>query len=100
MAVSLAKDKRVRFYGSEDLKHWNPLSGFGPAGALNTPNWECPNLFPLRVENQPNQTKWLLKIDLGNGAYAGGSGGEYFVGEVDGEKFQTEQRMPRYPLFP
>jgi fructan beta-fructosidase len=91
MVVSLAKDKKVRFYGSEDLVHWRMLSEFGPAGALGSPNWECPNLFPLRVENQANQTRWVLKIDLGNGAYAGGSGAEYFVGEFDGEKFRSEQ---------
>jgi len=91
MVVSLAKDKEVCFYGSDDLIHWSMLSEFGPAGALGSPNWECPNLFPLRVENQPNQTRWVLKIDLGNGAYAGGSGAEYFVGEFDGEKFRSEQ---------
>jgi fructan beta-fructosidase len=91
MVVSLAKDKKVRIYGSEDLIHWSMLSEFGPAGALGSPNWECPNLFPLSAENQPNQTRWVLKIDLGNGAFARGSGAEYFEGEFDGEKFRSEQ---------
>ena len=34
-------------YGSHNLTEWTELSRFGPAGALNKPNWECPDLFEL-----------------------------------------------------
>lgn len=42
MVVALAAKKRIQFYGSPDLKKWKLLSEFGPAGASDKPNWECP----------------------------------------------------------
>ena len=38
MIVSLANEKRVRLYGSPDLKQWTHLSDFGPAGVRDKPN--------------------------------------------------------------
>ena len=32
MVVALPAEHKVRFYGSPDLKNWNLLSEFGPAG--------------------------------------------------------------------
>jgi fructan beta-fructosidase len=90
MAVSLAIEKRIQFYGSADLKDWEFLSEFGPAGAPNKPNWECPELFELPIENEPGKTKWVLQVGMGGGAAAGGSGGEYFLGDFDGEKFTSD----------
>src|SRR5215472_8926773 len=43
MAVSLPDEHKIRFYGSPDLKQWQPLSDFGPAGAVSG-QWECPEL--------------------------------------------------------
>ncbi len=90
MVVSLAIEKRLQFYGSRDLKDWKLLSEFGPAGAPNKPNWECPDLFELPVEGAQGATKWVLHVGMGGGAYAGGSGGEYFVGEFDGRSFKCD----------
>ena len=42
MVVSMATKRYVQLYASDDLKHWKHLSDFGPAGAPNKPNWECP----------------------------------------------------------
>ncbi|MCR9197982.1 MAG: glycoside hydrolase family 32 protein [Planctomycetaceae bacterium] len=91
MVVSLAVEKVLVFYGSPDLKNWTELSRFGPAGTINKPNWECPDLFELPVEGAPGETRWVLEADIGSGSIAGGSGGEYFVGTFDGTRFQTEQ---------
>ncbi len=53
MVVSLSKELKVRFYGSPDLKKWELLSEFGPAGATGDDViWECPDLFELPVVNQ------------------------------------------------
>src|SRR5687768_16479998 len=52
MVSVLADQHKVRFDGSSDLKHWTYLSDFGPAGAVNG-WWECPDLFPLAIEDQP-----------------------------------------------
>ena len=85
MLVSLAEEKKLQFYGSPDLKKWKWLSDFENAGVKNKPNWECPDLFELPVENEKGKTKWVLEVDMGDGSVAGGSGGEYFVGEFDGD---------------
>ncbi len=87
MVVSMATRKQVRFYGSSDLKTWKLLSEFGPAGVANKPNWECPDLFELPIEGEPGKKRWVLETDMGSGSIAGGSGGEYFTGVFDGEKF-------------
>lgn len=91
MVVSLAAEKRLVFYGSSDLKTWQELSRFGPAGAKDKPNWECPDLFELNVENEDGKRLWVLEADMGSGSIAGGSGGEYFVGRFDGTVFTPIQ---------
>lgn len=99
MVVSLAADRRVQFYGSPNLREWTLLSEFGPAGTPNKPNWECPDLFELPIENAAGETAWVLEADMGGGSIAGGSGGEYFVGDFDGERFtpiSTESQWVDY----
>ena len=49
MVVALPDLKEVRFYASPDLKRWERLSEFGPAGSVEGV-WECPDLFELPVE--------------------------------------------------
>jgi fructan beta-fructosidase len=90
MVVSLAKERKVRFYSSPDLKTWRQLSDFGPAGAVEIPNWECPNIFPLPVANASGRRKWVLVVGVGDGGPAGGSATQYFVGEFDGTKFVND----------
>lgn len=95
MVVSLAVEKVLIFYGSDDLKSWRELSRFGPSGAASKPNWECPDLFLLPVEDAEGRPtgkrRWVLEADMGSGAVAGGSGGEYFVGDFDGRQFTATQ---------
>ncbi|MFN7844903.1 MAG: glycoside hydrolase family 32 protein [Pirellula sp.] len=91
MVVSLATERVIAFFGSDDLKDWKELSRFGPAGVRSKPNWECPDLFELPVENENGKRLWVLEADMGDGSIAGGSGGEYFVGHFDGIRFTTIQ---------
>lgn len=91
MVVSLALEKVLVFYGSEDLKKWKELSRFGPAGASDKSNWECPDLFELEVEGSTDEKHWVLEVDMGAGSIAGGSGGEYFVGKFNGQEFIATQ---------
>ncbi|MEO1497415.1 MAG: glycoside hydrolase family 32 protein [Planctomycetota bacterium] len=101
MVVSLAVAKRLQFYGSDDLKSWKLLSEFGPAGAEPKPNWECPDLFELPIEDArgrpTGRTAWVLEVDMGGGSVAGGSGGEYFVGDFDGQRFACHD--PSQPAY-
>jgi fructan beta-fructosidase len=62
------------------------LSDFGPAGSVKG-IWECPDLFPLGLDGK---TKWVLIVNVGSGAPAGGSGGQYFVGDFDGQKLTLD----------
>jgi len=85
MAVSLPKERKVRFYASPDLKQWTPLSEFGPAGDVDG-DWECPDLLEIPEENGTAK-RWALKVGLNPGALQGGSGEEYFLGTFDGKRF-------------
>lgn len=92
MVVSLSKQQKIRFYGSTDLKKWEHLSDFGPAGAgAGDVLWECPDLFELPVTGDAaNAKKWVLLVNINPGAIAGGSGGQYFVGHFDGRGFTND----------
>jgi sucrose-6-phosphate hydrolase SacC (GH32 family) len=89
MASVLAGEHKVRFFSSSDLKRWEMLSDFGPAGATGGA-WECPDLFPLPVDGDPQQVRWVLDVDLNPGGRVGGSGAQYFVGSFDGTRFVND----------
>ena len=82
MSVMLPVEHIVQFYSSVNLKKWNLLSEFGPAGDTSGV-WECPDLTLVPVEGIPGKKKWLLQMSM-NAAM------QYFVGEFDGEKFINE----------
>ena len=97
MVAVEALDHKVVLYRSDDLKTWTHLSDFGPANATGG-IWECPDLFPLAVDGDPENTKWVLVVNLNPGSVAGGSGGQYFVGEFDGTTFTSESTVNGRPL--
>ncbi|HEY5820853.1 MAG TPA: glycoside hydrolase family 32 protein, partial [Propionibacteriaceae bacterium] len=89
MAAVVATEHQVVLYRSSDLKNWTYMSDFGPANAVGG-QWECPDLFPLAVNGDPTNLKWVLVVNLNPGAVAGGSGGQYFVGDFDGVTFTSQ----------
>ncbi|MFF9817753.1 GH32 C-terminal domain-containing protein [Streptomyces sp. NPDC014006] len=91
MTVSLSTEHKVRFYSSKNLRDWNQLSEFGPAGATGGV-WECPDLFPLAVDGDENNIKWVLVVNINPGGIAGGSAAQYFIGDFDGRKFTAEDK--------
>jgi len=93
MAVALPLQKQVRFYGSPDLRAWTRLSDFGPSGVADGA-WECPDFFPLHIDGDVEQIKWVLKVD--NGLSTGSaSGGQYFIGDFDGATFACDDPPER-----
>lgn len=79
---------RVVLYNSEDLKSWQYLSDF--AAAEEAPGkWECPDLFPLAVDDDPNQIKWILKVNSTTGPVS-----KYFIGMFDGRRFHVDPDFP------
>jgi fructan beta-fructosidase len=86
MAVSLPNDHKVAFYASPDLKSWDRVSDFGPAGAAGG-QWECPDIFQVSVDGDASKSRWVLKVGLNPGGLQGGSGEQYFIGKFDGTRF-------------
>ncbi|TCN26836.1 fructan beta-fructosidase [Mesobacillus foraminis] len=74
------------------LTDWNAVSGEwipstnGSIGGI----WECPALVELPIDGNPSKTKWVLQVSINDGAPAGGSGMQYFVGNFDGKTFKND----------
>lgn len=88
--MTLACNDHVRFYGSTDLKNWKYLSSFYGEQGCHDGVWECPELFSLPVDGDSDKQKWILKVDVIEGAPAGGSGGQYYIGHFDGKEFHMD----------
>lgn len=84
----LAVGNHVLFYTSLDLKTWTQSGQFGPGYGSTDGVWETPELFPLHIESKAEQ-QWVLLVAVGDGAIAGGSGVQYFIGQFDGHTFTT-----------
>lgn len=94
MVVVKSLEYKAQLYASADLKKWNLLSEFGNMG--NTDKiWECPDLFPLKVEGT-NETKWVLSVSAGH-PQKGFITVQYFIGNFDGKKFTADKL--NYPLY-
>ena len=83
----LAAGDRVMFYNSQNLIDWTFTSQFGELEGAHGGVWECPDLFPLQVDGDPELEMWVLLVSVGSGAPAGSSGTQYFIGNFDGQTF-------------
>ncbi|MFF1253477.1 glycoside hydrolase family 32 protein [Pseudarthrobacter sp. NPDC058329] len=88
MVAVEAQDFQVVLYKSDDLKNWELLSTFGPANGTGGV-WECPDLFPLPVDGDPGNLRWVLTVNLNPGGPNNGSAGQYFIGDFDGTTFTS-----------
>lgn len=89
--MTLAVQDHVEFYASKDLKNWQKASEFGKTEGTHGGVWECPDLFPLKVDGGATE-KWVLIVNINPGAPNGGSGGQYFVGTFDGKTFKNDNK--------
>lgn len=92
MVAVEAVQRQVVLYKSADLKAWEHLSTFGPANATGGV-WECPDLFELPVDGNPEDSRWVLIVNINPGGIAGGSAGQYFLGQFDGVAFRSESTV-------
>lgn len=83
----VSADKNMRFYSSDDLKDWTYLSEWGDGYGAQPSQFECPDFFPLPVDGDDKNQKWVMVVNINPGFLFGGSGTEYFIGEFDGTKF-------------
>lgn len=84
--MTLATKDRVTFYSSPDLKSWTKESEFGKEQGAHDGVWECPDLFPMELDDT---TYWVLLVSTNPGGPNGGSGTQYFIGQFDGKRFYT-----------
>ncbi len=96
--MSLVAGDHVKFYTSENLKEWKLASEFGNNKGAHGGVWECPDLFPIKVEGS-DEVRWVLIISVNPGGPNGGSGTQYFVGDFDGETFTTNQKEIKWIDF-
>ncbi|WP_340017518.1 glycoside hydrolase family 32 protein [Paenibacillus sp. FSL H3-0457] len=102
----LAVSDHVEFYTSSNLKDWLFASGFGSdIPGIHRGIFECPDVFKLQVDEDPNTTKWILTLSVGdrNGVNpndseppAGGSGMMYFIGHFDGKVFTLDETLESF----
>lgn len=89
MVLALPNVHKLLIYTSNDLKNWTQVSEFGPANAISG-QWECPGIFPLPVNGDTNNVKWVAQIGLNPGGPNIGSGTQYIVGSFDGITFKAD----------
>lgn len=87
MVVVKSREFTCCIYTSTNLKEWKLESEFANQGAVGG-QWECPDLFPLTINNEE---VWVLIISLSPGGVRGGAGTQYFIGDFNGSHF-----TPRY----
>lgn len=87
----LAVGQEMQIYSSADLKAWQYESSFGQEYGNHGGVWECPDLFPLKLQHSE---KWVLICNINPGGPFGGSATQYFIGQFDGHKFTCES-MPK-----
>lgn len=87
--MGVAAQDRQHFYASKNLKDWVFLSEFGKDVGGHGGVWECPDLFPIKVEGT-NEEKWVLIVNINPGGPNGGSAAQYFVGDFDGKTFKMD----------
>jgi sucrose-6-phosphate hydrolase SacC (GH32 family) len=74
MALYMEKENYAIFV-SENLKTWNKVDEINDLGCS-----ECPDFFPLPVDGNTANTKWVFW----------GANGKYLLGSFDGKKFKRE----------
>ncbi|KAI1259476.1 exoinulinase [Xylariaceae sp. FL1019] len=86
--TSLAALHKLLIWNSADLKEWTLVSEFGPSHAVGGV-WECPSIFPLALDGDESNIKWVAQIGLNPGGPPGttGSGTQYVIGSFNGTAF-------------
>lgn len=88
----IACGQTVCLYRSPNLKDWTLGSEFGEGIGSHDGVWECPDLFPLAVDGDSEQVKWVMLVSIGaDPAFKEGSRTQYFTGDFDGSTFVPDE---------
>jgi fructan beta-fructosidase len=91
--MTLAVKNKVSFYSSPNLKDWTKESDFGMELGSHDGVWECPDLFPLKLNNK---TYWVLTSSINPGGPNKGSATQYFIGDFDGHSFKSNSSKTKW----
>lgn len=83
----ISAHRECHFYRSSNLIDWEFASSF--SGGCVVGVWEVPDLFQLQAPD--GQLHWVLLVSINDGAPAGGSGVQYFIGDFDGYRFKWNE---------
>ncbi|WP_411893425.1 glycoside hydrolase family 32 protein [Winogradskyella sp. A2] len=92
--MSLAAGNKIMFYSSSNLKDWDFESDFGEEKGEHGGVWECPDLFPIKVEGS-EEYKWVLLVSINPSGPNGGSATQYFIGDFDGQHFVLDDNFSK-----
>jgi fructan beta-fructosidase len=91
----MAVHDRVHIYSSPNIKDWTFESEFGKNIGAHGGVWECPDLFPLKVEGGEAQ-RWVMLVSINPGGPNNGSATQYFTGDFDGHKFLPDETNEKW----
>lgn len=91
----MAVNDRVHIYSSPNIKDWTFESEFGKNIGAHGGVWECPDLFPLKVEGAETE-KWVMLVSINPGGPNKGSATQYFTGKFDGHKFVPDELIEKW----
>lgn len=86
--MALAEGNAIGFYTSADLRTWEYRSRFETEGLGVL---ECPDLFPLAVDGEPDRVVWVLMVGANGAAEGFTTGTAAWIGSWDGEAFTTQE---------
>ena len=86
--MALAEHDRIGFYTSPNLRDWTYASDFVTAGLGVL---ECPDLFPMAVNGDPADVRWVLLAGANGAAEGMTTGTTYWVGDWDGTTFTADE---------
>jgi fructan beta-fructosidase len=86
MLMGWTSGQKIKFFSSKNLKDWEYMSEFGPWGAVANP-WNCVDFFPLAVDGNPSNIKWVLVVSVQT------CNGQYFIGDFNGSRFTLDQQF-------
>lgn len=85
--MALAEHDRIGFYTSPNLRDWTYTSDFVTTGLGVL---ECPDLFPMAVDGDPDEVRWVLLAGANGAAEGMTTGTVYWTGEWDGKRFTAD----------
>lgn len=83
MVITRPLERSIEVYASTNLKNWTFLSEFAREGAQKEV-WEVPDLFPLPLDGDTNNIKWVMTCGMGPNRT------QYWVGDFNGTKFEMD----------